>query len=84
MNHPDSCRLRIASYTFRGTLRLAPDALVFAGDTQLTLPLLELRDVQPGDDGALIVTHSGGQFTLTFEHESATARWTRRLGRNRA
>lgn len=84
MNTSDSCRMRVASYTFRGTLHLAPAALVFEGDTHLTLPLLELRDVQPGDDGALIVTHSGGQFTFVFDHETAAARWTRRLGRNRA
>lgn len=84
MTPSDPCRLRIAPYTFHGTIRLEPDALVFEGDTRLSLPLLELRDVQPGDDGALIVTHSGGQFTLRFDHEPAATRWSRRLGRNRS
>ncbi len=83
MSNADTCRLRVAPYLFRGEIRLAADALHFEGDTTLTLPLCELRDVQPVEDQALLFTHSGGQFTLEFDHASAAARWGRRLGKNK-
>jgi hypothetical protein len=74
-----TCKLRLGRYAFTGKAHVDSAAFTFRGETRVDIALKDVRDATVGGDGALSVTHAGGEFTLELEHSDAAAKWARKL-----
>lgn len=69
--------LTVGRQTFAGTAQLESSEVRFRGETRLSIPLSDVKDVQVRD-GALHITHPGGVAVLGLG-DAASLKWAERI-----